>query len=163
MSANAFPSLTWLQSSWLKPLLSRLPLRDVVGDRQQRPALWLAETKPEWVHAIETLETETELILRIRLTCEMAQELQVQVTRELLVVRWFPTRDRSPQTYRTLELLQGEWEALIPLPWVVYPESAWTAFCDRILTVGVLKASEYREGVTLQAVEDCALPLPRTD
>jgi HSP20 family molecular chaperone IbpA len=161
MSANAFPSLTWLQSSWLKPLLSRLPFRDVAGDRQQRPALWLAETKPEWVHAIETLETETELILRIRLDCETAQELQVQVTRELLVVRWFPSGAQTPPTYRTLELLQGEWEALIPLPWVVYPDSAWTAFCDRILTVGILKASEYREGVTLQAVEDCTLPLPR--
>ncbi|NJK60782.1 MAG: hypothetical protein HC918_11790 [Oscillatoriales cyanobacterium SM2_1_8] len=160
MSANAFPSLPWLQSSWLKPLLRHLPFGEVAGERHHRPALWLAETKPEWVHAIETLETETEVILRIQLACTAAEELQVQVTRELLVLRWFPAGAQTPSTYRTLELLQGECEALIPLPRVVYPDSAWTAFCDRLLTVGILKAGEYREGVTLQAVEDCSLPLP---
>ena len=100
-----------------------------------QPTIWVGETETTCIRAVEIQETDTELILRVQISDTEAENLDVQVTQETVLIQESSTELDCVEGY----FCPDRFQSLIPLPCPVQPE--------------MLQADLYRSTLTLRLVK----------
>ncbi|MGA7934419.1 MAG: Hsp20/alpha crystallin family protein [Kovacikia sp.] len=130
----------------------------------QNASLAIANQKT-WIPAIELKNTDTDIILRAELPGLNGKDLNIQVTREAVLIsgesKLETKTDSESGTRRTVrsEFRYGKFQRVIPLPAAIYNERIQAEFKDGILTLTLPKVEADRPKVVKVNLNG-AQPLP---
>lgn len=97
--------------------------------------IWVGETQTACIRAVEIQETETEVILCVQVLDIEAENLDVQVTQETVLIRESPTELDCVEGY----FCPDRFQSLIPLPCPVNPEMVQADLYRSTLTLRLVK------------------------
>lgn len=93
--------------------------------------LWVGNTETAAIPAIEIQETDTEVILRAQIPDIPAENLEIQVTQETVLIQGKFAHSADVEGYFS----PSQFQSLIPLPTPVHPETVQADWQDNFLTL----------------------------
>ena len=112
--------------------------------------LWSAQCGAPSIHAIEVLETQTEIVLQAHIPNVVAQTLDIQVTPETIYIAGEQQTLVQGETFYDFESSFHAFKNIVPLPNLVAANTAIAQLNEDTLTVRLQKSGQVRHSVQLQ-------------
>lgn len=114
-----------------------------------------------WKPAVELKETEDNLILRAEIPGVEGKDLDVQVTREAVVIRGEHSQEKQAQRgFFRSELRYGKFQRVVALPVAIQNDQVQAEFKNGILTLTLPKVTEARHKVVKVNIADTSTAIP---
>jgi HSP20 family protein len=115
-----------------------------------KSTLWVADSGTTQISAVQVQETDAKLLLQIELPIGSADNLEIEVTEETVLIRGEQIKPVELRDYFDLEFYTGRFQSLIPLPVLVQPDAVLTELEGNVLTVTLQKSWRSRRAAKVR-------------
>lgn len=126
-------------------------LEQLIHQEPQKAAqstLWIGDWGSAQLTSVEVQETVQWLILQVAIPNVTAEELDIQVSAETVLIQAVQQEIAEVENYCRCSYVVGHFQSLIPLPCRIYPEIIEAELDNDVLTLKLAKAGEvFRQGV----------------
>ncbi len=120
--------------------------------------LWTAQCGASSIHAIEVLETQTEIVLQAHIPNVVAQTLDIQATPETIYIAGEQQTLVQGKTFYDFESSFHAFKNIVPLPNLVATHTAIAQLNEDILTVRLQKTGQARHSIGLECQDRWETP-----
>ncbi len=133
-------------SEMLEQLLHQEPQKGTQKSTQS--TLWIGDWGSAQLTSVQLQETAQWLILTIAIPNVTAEELDIQVSAETVLIQGVQQEIAEVENYCCCSYVVGHFQSLIPLPCGIYPEIIEAELENEVLTLKLAKAGKvFRQGV----------------
>ena len=104
--------------------------------------VWLTDSGTTGITAIEIEQTDSQIILRVKISNVAIDDLEIQVKQETILIRGEQMETVDVPGYFNFQFCSGYFQSLIPLPSSVQPETVRAQLEDGFLAITLQKTRE---------------------
>lgn len=122
-----------------------------------KSTLWISDSGTTQISAIQIRETDAKLILQVEIPSGSTENLEIEVTEEIVSIRGEQLKPVELRDYFDFEFYAGRFHSLIPLPALIQPQTVLTELQSNLLTLTFQKSWRSRCVVKVNVLDAAQL------